>query len=68
MATIAKKASAAGYVTCRDKGRLCKWGISFYRGPVNRNERYPRRMGFQSEKILSMPSFGREVKPWVPCR
>jgi len=23
---------------------------------------------FQGEKILSMPSFGREVKPWVPCR
>jgi hypothetical protein len=23
---------------------------------------------FQGEKILSAPSFGREVKPWVPCR
>jgi hypothetical protein len=23
---------------------------------------------FQDEKILSAPSFGREVKPWVPCR
>ena len=23
---------------------------------------------FQSRKILSMTSFGREVKPWVPCR
>ena len=23
---------------------------------------------FQSIKILSMTSFGREVKPWVPCR
>ena len=23
---------------------------------------------FQSVKILSMSSFGREVKPWVPCR
>jgi hypothetical protein len=23
---------------------------------------------FQSEKILSAPSFGSEVKPWVPCR
>jgi hypothetical protein len=23
---------------------------------------------FKSGKILSMPSFGREVKPWVPCR
>jgi hypothetical protein len=23
---------------------------------------------FQGEKILSVPSFGREVKPWVPCR
>ena len=23
---------------------------------------------FQSVKILSIPSFGREVKPWVPCR
>ena len=23
---------------------------------------------FQGEKILSTPSFGREVKPWVPCR
>ena len=23
---------------------------------------------FQSVKILSMTSFGREVKPWVPCR
>ena len=22
---------------------------------------------FQGEKILSTPSFGREVKPWVPC-
>jgi hypothetical protein len=23
---------------------------------------------FEGEKILSAPSFGREVKPWVPCR
>jgi len=23
---------------------------------------------FQGGKILSTPSFGREVKPWVPCR
>jgi len=23
---------------------------------------------FQGEKILSTLSFGREVKPWVPCR
>ena len=23
---------------------------------------------FQSVKILSMTSFGRDVKPWVPCR
>jgi hypothetical protein len=23
---------------------------------------------FQDEKILSTTSFGREVKPWVPCR
>ena len=23
---------------------------------------------FQSVKILRMPSFGKEVKPWVPCR
>jgi hypothetical protein len=23
---------------------------------------------FQGEKILSAPSFGRAVKPWVPCR
>jgi hypothetical protein len=23
---------------------------------------------FQGEKILSTPSFGREVKLWVPCR
>jgi len=23
---------------------------------------------FQGKKILSTPSFGREVKPWVPCR
>ena len=23
---------------------------------------------FQSVKILRMTSFGREVKPWVPCR
>ena len=22
---------------------------------------------FRGEKILSTPSFGREVKPWVPC-
>jgi hypothetical protein len=26
------------------------------------------RQIFQDEKILSAPSFGREVKPWVPCR
>ena len=26
------------------------------------------RWFFQSVKILSMTSFGREVKPWVPCR
>jgi hypothetical protein len=23
---------------------------------------------FQGEKFLSAPSFGREIKPWVPCR
>jgi hypothetical protein len=23
---------------------------------------------FSGVKILSKPSFGREVKPWVPCR
>ena len=23
---------------------------------------------FQSVKILTITSFGREVKPWVPCR
>ena len=23
---------------------------------------------FKGEKILSTPSFGEEVKPWVPCR
>ena len=23
---------------------------------------------FQNVKIMSMTSFGREVKPWVPCR
>jgi hypothetical protein len=23
---------------------------------------------FQGQKFLSAPSFGREVKPWVPCR
>jgi hypothetical protein len=23
---------------------------------------------FQAEKILTAPSFGREVKPWVQCR
>ena len=23
---------------------------------------------FQGEKILSTPSFGREVKPFIPCR
>ena len=23
---------------------------------------------FQSIKIVNMTSFGREVKPWVPCR
>jgi hypothetical protein len=23
---------------------------------------------FKGRKILSTPSFGREVKPWVPCR
>ena len=28
----------------------------------------PGRQIFQAEKILSTPSFGREVKPFVPCR
>jgi hypothetical protein len=23
---------------------------------------------FKGGKILSTPSFGREVKPWIPCR
>ena len=26
------------------------------------------RWFFQSVKILSMTSFGREIKPWIPCR
>jgi len=38
MATIAKKASA-GDVTCRNKMGLCKWGISFYKGPINGTKR-----------------------------
>ena len=28
----------------------------------------PSRRIFRGEKILSTPSFGREVKPFVPCR
>jgi hypothetical protein len=28
-----------------------------------------KAIGFlRAEKSLSTPSFGREVKPWVPCR
>jgi len=57
MATIAKKASA-GDVTCRNKGRLCKWGISFYRGPVNGTERCPRRMGSDSMFVGLEPILG----------
>ena len=26
------------------------------------------RRNFKGEKILNTPSFGGEVKPWVPCR
>jgi len=57
MATITKKASA-GNVTCTNKGRLCKWGISFYRGPVNGYERYPRRMGSNNMFIELEPILG----------
>jgi hypothetical protein len=28
----------------------------------------PGRRIFSGVKILSMPSFGRKVNPWVPCR
>jgi hypothetical protein len=28
----------------------------------------PRTMDFKGDKIHSMPSFGGEVKPLVPCR
>jgi hypothetical protein len=27
----------------------------------------PKPSDFSTEKILSMPSFGREVKPFAPC-
>ena len=27
-----------------------------------------RKLIFESVKMLSMTSFGRELKPWVPCR
>jgi hypothetical protein len=28
----------------------------------------PKPLDFSGEKILGMPSFGREVKPFAPCR
>ena len=36
--------------------------------PVRRFKPGRSRRIFQGEKILSTPSFGREVKPFVPCR
>ena len=35
---------------------------------VSRVETRPKPSVFQGEKIHSRPSFGREVKPFVPCR
>jgi hypothetical protein len=46
---------------------LCKLGIHRERLKRLRWSRGSRRI-FQGEKILSMPSFGGEVKPLVPCR
>ena len=43
--------------------------VSYYLpGPVIIIPRRGRRIFFQSINILNMTSFGREVKPWVPCR
>ena len=50
-------------------------GLRWYRGSVLAFGTQVRgfkpgrsRRIFQGEKILSTPSFGREVKPFVPCR
>jgi hypothetical protein len=36
--------------------------------PRSRVETWPKRSDFSGEKFHSMPSFGGEVKPSVPCR
>jgi hypothetical protein len=36
--------------------------------PRSRVRTRPKPSDFSGEKILSMPSFGREVKPFAPCR
>ena len=51
--------------------RRLRWSSGYHTGlwiggPRVRSR--PGAMDFQSVKILSMTSFGREVKSWVPCR
>ena len=51
---------------------LPRWASGYHNRLWIRGSRVRSRPGsmdfFQSVKILSMTSFGREVKPWVPCR
>jgi len=49
--------------------------LRYYRGkraglwyPSSRVQTRPKPLDFSSEKILSVPFFGREVKQSVPCR
>ena len=53
------------YVIQQDSGF---GGVEVACWPLVPQVRGPKRRIFQGEKILSTPSFGREVKPFVPCR
>jgi hypothetical protein len=65
------KLQKATYLTVTtQKSGFCGLGISALAfGTQVRGFKPDRsRRILQGEKILSAPSFGREIKPWIPCR
>ena len=55
----------------RSRRKWLRWsrcGVLAFGTQVRRFTPGRSRRIFQSEKILSTPSFGREVKPFIPCR
>jgi hypothetical protein len=54
-------------IRCTKRLRWSRGSVLAFRTQVQRFKPDRSRPIFQGEKFLSTPSFGREVKLWVPC-